>query len=91
MNCSAEVKLGESTLGLMLALFVVLIAMSWIYVHLFTGRAALLHMGAFTATIMAANVAMLIIPNQKIVVADAQGGPGSRREIRQGGQAAFAA
>jgi uncharacterized membrane protein len=67
-------KIGESTVGLMLALFVVLVAMSWIYVHLFTGRAAMLHMGAFTATIMAANVAMIIIPNQKIVVADLKAG-----------------
>ena len=41
---------------------------------LFTGRAAMLHMGAFTATIMAANVAMIIIPNQKIVVADLKAG-----------------
>ena len=34
----------------------------------------MLHMGAFTATIMAANVAMIIIPNQKIVVADLKAG-----------------
>ncbi|MBD8063903.1 urate hydroxylase PuuD [Devosia sp. PTR5] len=66
--------IGQSTIGLMLVLFVILVAMSWGYVHLFTGRAALLHMGAFTATIMAANVAMIIIPNQKIVVADLKAG-----------------
>jgi uncharacterized membrane protein len=48
--------------------------MSFIYTLLFTGRAAMLHMGAFTATIMAANVAMIIIPNQKIVVADLKAG-----------------
>ena len=65
---------GNSTGGLMLALFVVLTAMSFIYTLLFTGRAAMLHMGAFTATIMAANVAMIIIPNQKIVVADLKAG-----------------
>jgi uncharacterized membrane protein len=65
---------GTSTGGLMLALFVVLTAMSFIYTLLFTGRAAMLHMGAFTATIMAANVAMIIIPNQKIVVADLKAG-----------------
>ncbi|WP_295311841.1 urate hydroxylase PuuD, partial [Roseobacter sp.] len=35
-----------------------------------TGRAAMLHLGAFTATIMSANVFMVIIPNQKIVVDD---------------------
>jgi uncharacterized membrane protein len=40
----------------------------------FSGRAALLHLGALTATIMTANVAMIIIPNQKIVVADLKAG-----------------
>ena len=66
--------IGQSTTGLMLVLFVILVAMSWGYTQLFTGRAAMLHMGAFTATIMAANVAMVIIPNQKIVVADLKAG-----------------
>jgi uncharacterized membrane protein len=66
--------IGNSTGGLMVALFVVLTAMAYIYTLLFTGRAAMLHMGAFTATIMAANVAMIIIPNQKIVVADLKAG-----------------
>jgi uncharacterized membrane protein len=33
-----------------------------------------LHLGALTATIMTANVAMIIIPNQKIVVADLKAG-----------------
>ena len=48
--------------------------MAWAYTQVFTGRAAMMHMGAFTATIMAANVAMIIIPNQKIVVADLKAG-----------------
>jgi uncharacterized membrane protein len=52
----------------------VLVAMAWGYTQVFTGRAALLHLGAFTATIMSANVAMIIIPNQKIVVADLKAG-----------------
>lgn len=55
---------------LMVALFGVLVAMSWFYAQVFSGRAAMLHLGAFTATIMSANVFMVIIPNQKIVVAD---------------------
>lgn len=67
-------KIGQSTTGLMLVLFAILVAASWGYTQLFTGRAAMLHMGAFTATIMAANVAMIIIPNQKIVVADLKAG-----------------
>jgi uncharacterized membrane protein len=61
--------LGKSTTGLMLLLYVVLVAMAWGYTQLFTGRAAFLHLGAFTATIMSANVFMVIIPNQKKVVA----------------------
>ena len=66
--------IGNSTTGLMLVLFAILVAMSWGYTQLFTGRAAMLHMGAFTATIMAANVAMIIIPNQKMVVGDLKAG-----------------
>ena len=56
--------------GLMVALFVVLVGMAYFYTSVFAGRAALLHLGAFTATLMSANVIMIIIPNQKIVVAD---------------------
>mgnify|MGYP000941565489 FL=1 len=62
--------LGRNTWGLMAFLYVVLIAMAWGYTQVFTGRAAFLHLGAFTATIMSANVFFIIIPNQKIVVAD---------------------
>ena len=62
--------LGKSDTGLMLVLFGMLVFMSWGYTQVFSGRAALLHLGAFTATIMSANVFLLIIPNQKIVVAD---------------------
>ncbi|WP_159950539.1 urate hydroxylase PuuD [Rhizobium sp. 18065] len=62
--------LGKNTWGLMVLLYIVLIAMAWGYTQIFTGRAAFLHLGAFTATIMSANVFMIIIPNQKIVVAD---------------------
>ncbi len=62
--------LGKNTWGLMAFLYVVLVVMGWGYTQIFTGRAAFLHLGAFTATIMSANVFMIIIPNQKIVVAD---------------------
>ncbi len=55
---------------LMLVLFPILVLIAWGYTQLFTGRAAFLHLGAFTATIMSANVFLIIIPNQKIVVAD---------------------
>jgi uncharacterized membrane protein len=67
-------NLGENPTLLMLILFAIIVAISWGYAQVFTGRAALLHVGALTATIMTANVAMIIIPNQKIVVADLKAG-----------------
>ena len=67
-------KLGERPTLLMLLLFVILVIMSWGYSQIFTGRAALLHLGAFTATIMTANVFFQIMPNQRIVVADLKAG-----------------
>ena len=67
-------KLGKHSTLLMLLLFVILIVMSWGYNQIFTGRAALLHLGAFTATIMTGNVFFQIMPNQRIVVADLKAG-----------------
>ena len=62
--------LAKNDTGLMLVLFPILVVVAWGYTQLFTGRAAFVHLGAFTATIMSANVFLIIIPNQKIVVAD---------------------
>jgi len=70
--CKTFVNANQTVV--MVALFVVLVAMAWGYTQVFTGRAALLHLGAFTATIMSANVFMIIIPNQKIVVEDLKAG-----------------
>ena len=66
--------LGNRPTVLMLLLFAALVAMGWAYDQIFTGRAALLHLGAFTATIMTANVFLIIMPNQRIVVADLKAG-----------------
>jgi len=67
-------KLGEQPTALMLLLFLILVAMAWGYNQIFTGRAALLHLGAFTASIMTGNVFFQIMPNQRIVVADLKAG-----------------
>ncbi|NNE80143.1 MAG: urate hydroxylase PuuD [Silicimonas sp.] len=67
-------RLSEQPTILMLLLFIILVAMSWGYNQIFTGRAALLHLGAFTATIMTANVFFQIMPNQRIVVEDLKAG-----------------
>jgi uncharacterized membrane protein len=63
-------RLGSRPTLLMVLLFVLLVVMAWGYNQIFTGRAALLHLGAFTATIMTANVFFIIMPNQRIVVKD---------------------
>lgn len=67
-------RLSDRPTTLMLLLFALLVVMSWGYHQIFTGRAALLHLGAFTATIMTANVFFQIMPNQRIVVADLKAG-----------------
>jgi uncharacterized membrane protein len=67
-------RLGENATTLMVILFGLLVVMAWGYTHVFSGRAALLHLGAFTATIMSANVFFVIMPNQRIVVDDLKAG-----------------
>ena len=67
-------KLGDYPTAMMIVLFLIIVLMSWGLNQVFTGRAALLHIGAFTATIMTGNVFFIIIPNQKIVVADLKAG-----------------
>lgn len=63
-------RFGNEPFRLMLGLFGLIVLMALFYTSVFSGRAALLHMGAFTATLMTGNVFFVIIPNQKIVVAD---------------------
>jgi uncharacterized membrane protein len=67
-------KFGDDNTRLMIGLYVILVAMAYFYTSVFSGRAALLHLGAFTATIMSANVFFIIMPNQRIVVADLKAG-----------------
>ena len=67
-------RLANNPTSLMVLLFCILVVMAWGYTQLFSGRAALLHLGAFTATIMTANVFFVIMPNQRVVVADLKAG-----------------
>ena len=67
-------RLAERPTTLMLILFGIIVVLSWMLNQVFTGRAALLHLGAVTATAMAANVFFVIMPNQRIVVADLKAG-----------------
>ena len=73
-NTLCRVFVNADQTVLMVALFAVLVGMAWGYAQVFSGRAALLHLGAFTATIMSANVFFIIMPNQRIVVSDLKAG-----------------
>jgi uncharacterized membrane protein len=66
--CKSEI--GKSRGLLAIALFVEIAAFTFFYHGIFSDRAAFLHIGAMIGTIMAASVFFVIIPNQKIVVAD---------------------
>ncbi|MGH6914168.1 MAG: urate hydroxylase PuuD, partial [Geminicoccales bacterium] len=63
-------RLGDNTALLCALGFVFLVAASWGYTQVFSGRGAYIHAGALIGTIMVANVFFVIIPNQKIVAAD---------------------
>jgi len=47
---------------------IALVALVYALTHLLSGRAAFLHVGALLATIMAGNVAMTIMPSQRVLV-----------------------
>ncbi len=61
--------IGRNTGGLAVLLVIMLLAFAWGYTHVFSGRGAFIHIGALIGTIMAANVFMVIIPNQRKITA----------------------
>ena len=69
-------------------LFVLVALLAWSLCQLFGGRGAYIHFGAVLGTIMVANVAMVIIPGQRKMVAAAERGetpdpePGIRAKQR---------
>ena len=50
---------------LALAVFALILAAAYGFTHVFSGRGAFIHVGAFIGTMMAANVFAVIIPNQR--------------------------
>jgi uncharacterized membrane protein len=66
--------LGRDQTRLMIVLYILLVALAWGLSHVFSGRGAFLHLGALTATLMTANVFLIIIPNQVKVVAALKAG-----------------
>ena len=62
--------LGKNGLALSAVVFVLILLAAYGFTHVYSGRGAFVHVGALVGTIMVANVFFIIIPNQKIVVAD---------------------
>jgi uncharacterized membrane protein len=63
---------GDTLVGVLISAYVV--AATWIACQLFAGRAAFVLTGAMLATIMSANVLMVIIPGQRKVMAQMKAG-----------------
>ena len=68
-----------------------LLAAAYGFTHVFSGRGAFIHVGALIGTIMAANVFMVIIPNQRKITAALLKGENARSRARRHRQAALAA
>ena len=65
--CKSPIGKNDNLLSILVFIFVV--AIGWGFLQVFSGRGAFVHTGALIATIMSANVIMIIIPNQKKTVA----------------------
>ena len=63
-------KLGANDALLFAVLFAFLLVLAFAYTFVFSSRGAMMQMGALVGTMMVGNVAMVIIPNQRVVVAD---------------------
>ncbi|MCB1463727.1 MAG: urate hydroxylase PuuD [Nitratireductor sp.] len=66
--------LGQNDYALFAVLFVFIVAVGWGFTQVFSGRGAFIHTGALIATIMTANVAHVIMPNQRKTVAALKAG-----------------
>ncbi len=65
--CRSPLARSDAALAVAGSLLTVLAA--WLFSQIFSGRAAIFHLGALLGTIMAANVGHVIIPNQRKAVA----------------------
>ncbi|MEP3280530.1 MAG: urate hydroxylase PuuD [Stappiaceae bacterium] len=60
---------GRNTPLLAVCVFVLIMISAYLFTHVYSGRGALIHVGAFIGTLMAVNVFGIIIPNQKKIAA----------------------
>lgn len=64
--CKSVLAKNQLFFGFVLFLFVTVVA--WFLTHVFSSRAAYIHVGAMLGTLMAGNVFRIIIPSQKAMV-----------------------
>ncbi|MFY9307663.1 MAG: urate hydroxylase PuuD [Bacteroidia bacterium] len=67
-------RLSQNVLFFGVILFVFVSAVAWFLTHVFSSRAAYIHVGAMLGTLMAGNVFRVIIPGQKAMVNAAKQG-----------------
>jgi uncharacterized membrane protein len=68
--------LGRSEAGFAVFSVLIIAVLAWGLTHVFSGRAAYLHVGAVLGTIMTANVWFRILPSQRRMIAAAAAGKG---------------
>jgi uncharacterized membrane protein len=61
--------IGQNTGWLALCVFALIVVAAYGFSHVYSGRGAFIHVGAFIGTLMAANVFAVIIPNQRKITA----------------------
>ncbi|ODN69673.1 urate hydroxylase PuuD [Methylobrevis pamukkalensis] len=62
-------RIGQNTALLAIVVFLGIVAASYMLTNVYSGRGAFIHVGALVGTIMACNVFMIIVPNQRKIVA----------------------
>ena len=73
-DLAARSPLGKSEAAFAIFSLLMTAAISWGWMHVFSGRAAYIHVGAMFATIMTANVWLRILPAQRKLMAAAAAG-----------------
>jgi uncharacterized membrane protein len=68
-DAACKTALARNEWQLALGGYLFLVGLTWIFTHVLSGRGALNQIGAIVGTIMVANVFLVIIPNQKKIVA----------------------
>ncbi len=73
-DLAARSELGRSTTGFAMFSLLTIALLAWGLMHVFSARAAYIHVGAMLGTIMTANVWFRILPSQRKMIAAAAAG-----------------